>query len=363
MKILDAYILKTFLKTFIFSLFLFTLIAVAVDASEKAEDFIQSRLTTLQVIQKYYFGFIPHITSLLFPVFVLISVVFFTSKLAFRSEIIAMLSTGMSLSRVLLPYWMGGGILALSLSLANHFLVPAANKIRTDFENKYIDMGTIQSKSYQYLTNLHFRIDTFTYAGMRSYDTTSKTGQGFFLERLEGNQMQYNLRSETISWDTAKKEWKLENVVERKIKGIREEVKHMQSYTIRLGYLPSDIVDDEFKKDKLKTPALSRLIRQEKRRGSEGVTALQFERYRRDSYAVSVIIMTLIAGILASRKVRGGSGLHLALAFVIGVTFIIVDKFSMVFSTKGNLPPLVAAWIPSVLFGIVALWLYRKSPK
>ncbi|MFN4285944.1 MAG: LptF/LptG family permease [Lacibacter sp.] len=363
MKRLDAYILKTFLKTFFFSLFLFALIAVAIDASEKAEDFIRSGLTTQQIIRQYYFGFVPHIISLLFPVFVLIAVVFFTSRLALRSEFVAMLSTGMSLRRILVPYWMGGIILALLLGLSNHFVIPRANKIRTDFEHRYIDMGNLPTGSYQYINNLHLRIDSHTYAGMRSFDTASKNGTGFFLERFNGTQMVYNLRSETIAWDTARKEWRLDNAVERKINGLNETVSQLTSYYIKLGYRPADITNDEYKKDKLATPALNRLIRQEKRRGSEGVTALQFERYRRDAYAVSVIVMTLIAGILASRKVRGGSGLHLALAFVIGVSFIVIDKFSMVFSTKGNFHPFIAAWLPSVLFGALAWWLYRKAPK
>ncbi len=363
MKILDWYILKSFLKTFFFLLLIFTMITLAVDASEKSEDFVRSNLSFTQIVTQYYYGFLPHIISLLFPVFVLIAVVFFTSKLAGRSEIVAMLSTGMSLRRFLLPYWIGGIFLALALGLANHFLVPVANIIRTDFENRYVDMGNIAKQQRQYLNNLHFRVDTYTYAGMRNYDTTAKTGNGFFLEKVKGNQVVYNLRSETIIWDTAKKQWKLESAVERKIDGMKEEVKMLSNHYVKLGYRPSDISEDEFKKDKLKTPALNKFIRQESIRGSETINAIKFERYRRDSSAVSVIVMTLIAAILACRKIRGGSGFHLALAFIIGVSFIITDKFSMVFSTKGNLPPMMAAWIPNFLFALVALWLYKKAPK
>ena len=175
--------------------------------------------------------------------------------------------------------------------------------------------------------------------------------------------MYYNLRSETIIWDTAKKHWKLESAVERKIDGLKEVVKILWNYYLKMGYLPTDISEDDFKKDKLKTPALDRFIKQEQIRGSEGVNAIKFERYRRDASAMSVIIMTMIAGILASRKIRGGSGFHLALAFIIGVFFIVIDKFSMVFSTKGNLPPMIAAWIPNILFAIVAYLLYKRAPK
>ena len=363
MKTLDWYILKSFLKTFVFLLLIFSMITLAIDASEKSEDFVKSNLGFTQIATEYYYGFLPHIISLLFPVFVLIAVVFFTSKLAGRSEVVAMLSIGMSLNRFLRPYWIGGIFLAVGLGLANHFVVPVANIIRTDFENRYVDMGNINKQKGQYINNIHFRVDTFTYAGMRSYDTTSKVGNGFFLEKIQGNQVVYNLRTETITWDTAKKQWRLENAIERKINGIKEEVKILPTHYLKLGYRPADISEDEFKKDKLKTPALNRLIKQEEIRGSETINATKFERYRRDSSAVSVIIMTMIAAILACRKIRGGSGFHLALAFIIGVSFIICDKFSMVFSTKGNLPPIIAAWIPNFIFALVALILYRKAPK
>lgn len=363
MKKIDRYILGMFLKTFFFSMLLFTLVAVAIDASEKAEDFIKTKFSIVQIITRYYYGFIPHIISLLFPVFVLISVVFFTSRLALRSEIIAMLSTGMSLRRFLLPYAIGGTILAILLGLSNHFLVPVANKIRTDFENRHINMGRVSNQSLQYLTNIHFRIDSVSYAGIRSFDTVSGLGQGFFMEKMQQHKIVYNIRSEQINWDKAKKEWRLYKVIERQIAGVKENVTYKDSMKIQLGYLPSDLVNDELMKEKLTTPALNRLISLERRRGSEGLAALQFERYRRDAYAVSVIIMTLIAGILASRKIRGGSGLHLAVAFIIGVAFILTDKFSMVFSTKGNFPPLIAAWLPCMIFTGIAILLYRKAPK
>ena len=363
MKIIDAYILKFFMKTFFFSLFLFAVITVAVDASEKAEDFIRSGLTFSEIAGKYYLGFLPHMISLLFPVFVLIAVVFFTSRLASRSEVVAILSTGVSLRRFLVPYWIGGIFLALLLGVANHFLVPPANKIRTDFEERYVDMGAIKNPNVRYLSNLHFRIDSFTYAGLRSFDTVAKSGQGFFMDRVQENKVVYNLRSDIITWDTAKKQWRLENAIERKINGIKEEVKQLGQYYIKLGYQPADLAYDDHLKDKVRTPALNRLIKQESIRGSESVNELKFERYRRDAYAISVIVMTLIAAILASRKVRGGSGLHLALAFIIGVTFIVFDKFSMVFSTKGDFPPIIAAWLPCVLFAGLAYWFYRRSPK
>jgi lipopolysaccharide export system permease protein len=180
---------------------------------------------------------------------------------------------------------------------------------------------------------------------------------------VNGNNVVYNLRAETITWDTAKRQWKIETVIERTINGLKEQVNSIPSMYVKLGYRPYEISDDEYLKDKLKTPALNRLIKQEERRGSENVNVFKYERYRRDSQAVAVIIMTMIGAVLASRKIRGGSGFHLAAAFVIGVLFEVTNRFSMVFSTKGNLPPILAAWMPDVLFALIAYWLYRRSPK
>lgn len=364
MKKIDRYILKQYLQTFFFFLFIFMLITVAVDFSEKADDILKSGLSASQIFSQYYMGFIPHMIALLFPIFVLIAVVFFTSRLALRSEVVAMLSVGMSLRRFLVPYWMGGGLLTLLLWVSNHLLVPQANKIRTEFEARYInDPDPSQRNASQYQSNLHFRIDTFTYAAMRYYDTAAKSGTGFSLHRVQQNKVVYNIRSENFNWDTAIKKWRLQNVLERRILGLREEVHYKTEDTVQLGYKPEELITDDYRKDKLRTPALIKLIQQEELRGAEGINALRFERYRRDANAVSVIIMTMIGAILASRKIRGGSGLHLALAFIIGVTFILFDKFSMVFAVKANFSPFLAAWLPNLIFSVVALQLFVKAPK
>lgn len=364
MKKLDLYILKQYLKTFFFFLLISTAITVAVDFSEKADSMLKSGLSASELFYQYYIGFIPHITALLFPVFVLIAVVYFTSRLAARSEVIAMLSVGMGLRRFLVPYLVGSTMLAMLLLFSNHQLVPVANQIRTEFEARYInDPDPAQRNASQYQSNLHFRVDTFTYAGMRYFDTALKTGSGFYLQRIKNNQVVYNIRSENFQWDTSTKKWKLQNVLERKIDGLRESVRYFPDTSIKLGYLPSELVGDPYRKDKLRTSVLQKLIRQERLRGAEGINAMLFERYRRDANAISVIIMTLIGAILASRKIRGGSGLHLALAFVIGVAFILFDKFSMVFSVKANLAPFIAAWLPNVIFSVVAIQLFVKAPK
>lgn len=364
MKKLDWYILKKFLTTFFFCVFLFTIIAVVVDVSEKTDDFVKAGKSAGEVFTEYYLGFIPFIDALLFPLFVLIAVIFFTSKMAGRSEIIAILASGTSFNRLLLPYWIGGGLLALLLMFALAFVIPTANVKKTAFEEKYINVNsTYNPLVANHQRSIYFRIDSFTYAGIRNYDTTTKFGGPFFMHRIKGNELVYNLRSQSIQWDTATKKWKLSNVIERTFNGMQEKVKTEATRMVTPLFKPLDLSRDEYAKDKLSSPQLHQYIQEQQLRGTEGLNTLQVEEFRRLATPVSVLILTLIGAVLASRKVRGGSGAHLAVGFVTGALFILMDRFSTIFSTKGNLPPVIAAWLPNVLFTFVAVYFYRKSPK
>ncbi len=363
MKKLDWYILKNFIFTFVFSILLFAIIAVVIDVSEKTDDFVKSGLSASRIITEYYYGFVPHIIALLFPLFVFISVIFFTSKMAGRSEIIAILASGISFNRWLRPYWIGGVLMASVLWFANQYTVPRANQIRGSFEANYID----RNSSYQQLlntnSNIYVRIDSFSYAGINYYDTLTKRGGPFFMSTIKGNQVVKNLRAEAIVWDTATKKWKLENVIERNIQGLTETIELKDARVMNFNFRPFDLSRDKYTKDKLTTPELDRFIRLEELRGSEGLNVLKVERYRRDAVCVTVILLTLIGAVVAGRKIRGGSGGHLAIGFVTAALFILADRFSTIFSTKGNLPPVLAAWIPNIIFVFVLYRLYRKAPK
>jgi lipopolysaccharide export system permease protein len=365
MRTLDWYILKKFLITFFFCLLLFTAIAVAVDSSEKTDDFVKTGLSTSDIITKYYFGFVPYIWSLLFPLFVFIAVIFFTSKMAIRSEIIAILAGGISYNRFLRPYIIGGILLALMLWFGSRYFIPKANDIRSSFQTKYIDRND-PSKN-QALSNCdrcyYRRIDANTYIGLKNYDTATKSASGFFMEKVKDNKVVYNLRGTPVSWDTATRNWKLRNVVERKVEPTGETVTRFDTMTLRLGLQPEELRKDDYLKDKLTTPELASFIRREQERGTEGLNTLKVEQYRRTATPASVFLLTMIGAVIASRRSRGGSGMHLALGISIAALFIVSDRFSTVFATKGNLPPLLAAWLPNIVFSIVAYYLYRKTPK
>src|SRR5688572_20972323 len=362
-KKLDWYILKKFFVTFIFCMLLFTVIAVAIDSSEHTDDFVKSGLSTNEIIKQYYFGFVPWIWGLLYPLFVFIAVIFFTSKMALRSEVVAFIASGATYNRWLRPYFLGGLVFAIGLWFANSYGIPKANSVKANFQAKYIDVSSVSREQSFCPTCFYRRIDTVTYAGIKNYDSATKSAGQFFLERVRNGKVYYNLRASRIEWDTAKKNWKLLNVVERWVDSLHERVKEIPSMNINLNIQPRDLRKDAFIKDQLSSPELSRFIRIEEQRGSEGLNALKVELFRRSATPFTVLLLTMIGAIIAGRKTRGGSGLHLALGIIIAATFILSDRFSTVFSVKGNLPPLMAVWIPNAVFSIIGFYLYKKAPK
>lgn len=365
MRKLDWYILKKFFVTFFFCLFLFTIIAVAVDSSEKTDNFVKSGLTTIQLIKQYYLGFVPWIWSLLFPLFVFISVIFFTSRMATRSEIIAILASGITYNRILRPYFIGGTLLALMLWFGNRYFIPKANVIRSNFQTNYVDKNdpTINRSFTNCYNCFYLRTDSNTFTGIKDFDTATKIARGFFMDRIKGEKVIYNLRAQTIRWDTAKKKWILSQAVERKVDSMGEAIHYYDTLVINLSVKPAELRKDDYLKDKLTTPELVSFIKQEEERGTEGLNTLKVERYRRTATPASVLLLTIIGAIVASRKTRGGSGIHLAIGITMASLFIMSDRFSTVFSTKADFPPLVAVWLPNLAFAIVAYWLYRKTPK
>ncbi len=364
MKKIDKYILSKYLTTFFFCLLLFTAIVVVIDISEKTEDFVKSKLPVSKIIVDYYFGFIPRIDAMLFPLFVFISVIFFTSKMAGRSEVIAILSSGVSYRRFLLPYIVGGLILSSLLWLGYQYVVPKANRKWADFEKAYIDVNNAPDPTRStYKQNIYFSLDAHSMIGIRGYDTISKSGSNFFLQKFKDNKLVYNLRALSFNWDTASRKWALNNVMEREIHAINETVTMSKKKLMNYDFKPIDLRKDDYLKDQMITPELNRFIAKERMRGSEMLSTLLVERYNRDAIPVSVLILTIIGAVLASRKVRGGSGFHLALGVILSVLYILFSRLTLVFATKGDFTPWLAAWIPNIIFGVLAFYLYKKAPK
>lgn len=361
MKKLDWYIAKKFISTFLYAILILTIITVVVDASEKTDDFHKSGLSFMQIVQQYYFGFIPHMVALLFPLFVFISVIFFTSKMAGRSEVIAILASGTSFGRMLRPYMICAGLLSFTLWLGFRYVLPRANEIFSIFQVKYVDGPNYHTTSNN---TIYFRVDSNRYASLSNYDIGTRSGYGFVLNKVENHHLIYNMRAERLEWDTAKKgQWKLVSAIERFIGPKGETIKQHDNLYMAFNFKPHDIKKDEYTKDKLTTPELDHFIDLQQARGAEGMNDLLVERYKRTATPLAIVLLTFIGVSVSSRKVRGGMGLHLATGFIAAVIFIFIDRFSTMFSTKGNLSPMLAAWLPNLIFIFVAIYLYRQAPK
>src|SRR5690606_21287639 len=253
---------------------IFTIIAVAVDTSEKTDDFVKTGLSTSKIITEYFFGFVPHIWGLLFPLFVFIAVIFFTSSMAAKSEIISILASGVSFNRLLRPYFIGGIFLASIIWYANRYVIPKANVIRSDFETTYLD-GPGDPATLEYTSSYYLQTDTNTFAGIKYYDTAMKRSSGFFLEKVHNGVVHYNMRADGMAWDTPTNKWKLNNVIIREINGLEENVTRIDDTIINLNMEPRDLRKDQYLKDKMTTPELKEFIRWQELRGVEGLNTLK----------------------------------------------------------------------------------------
>ena len=361
MKILDKYIIKKFLKTFFFSIFLFTLISVVIDISEKTDDFVKSQLSVKEIIMLYYIGFIPYIISLLFPIFVFITVIFFTSKMTKNSENIAIIASGVSYNRWLRPFFITSIFLAALLFYFNIELVPKANVIRSNFQLKYVDNHSNYEALLRKSGDVYLKMDSHSFIGVNRFNEIRNQADKFFIFEIKNNRLTYNLRADNLLWDTSKKGWILNNVIERNLNNNGESVTFTNTLTKKIQLKPIDLIKDKYTKEKLTSTELYDLIKLETIRGSERINDLKIEYYRRQTTPITVILLTLIGAIIAGKKIRGDSGIHIAFGFCIAGTFIIADKFSSIFSIKGNFPPIIASWTPNLIFLVITYLLYKNK--
>lgn len=355
MKKLDRYIIKQFLGTFTYAILVLAVITAVIDYSEKVDDFVKHKAPALEVLN-YYKNFIPYMVAFLFPLFIFIATIFFTSKLAYRSEIIAILSSGVSFPRFTKPYLIGAGFLCIVSLLANHWIVPAANKQRLHFEDLYVHEATVSSDR-----NVHLRLTNDLYVYIQSYDYTINTGYRFTAEIIDKQDIKEKIMAEKVSYDSTKKAWRLFNVITRKNMGLAEKIEAKAEMIKKYPFLPSDLRQDNDNMTAMTTPTLLKVIAQEKLRGRENLNMFYVELHRRTAQPFAGMILTIIGVAIACKKVRGGSGLHLAFGIIISAAYILAMQFSTTFSTKAGLNPLLAAWIPNIIFSFVALYFFKKQ--
>ncbi len=358
MKKIDRYILTKFLGTFVFIMMLLLGITIVIDLSEKIDNFVEHNATFVSVVVDYQIYIIPYISSLIGPFFVLVAVIFFTSQMAERLEIVAILNSGTSFYRMLYAYFIGATILAIAFYYGNHYFVPYSNYKRIAFEKKYV------SKPIEGLRfNFHRRVEPGTIIYIENYKPSDATGFKFSIDKFKDGKLVYKLRSEQIAWDSTRKHWKVSNYYIRQLSDNGDKITNGAMLDTTFAFTPADIKFTEMYKDVMTTPELVAYINEMKRSGQSNVEFYEVERYRRTSSSFSIYIMTLIGVSVASRKVRGGLGWHLVLGIGLSALYEIVMKFSTTFSTNASLPPFLGVWIPNLLYMGLAIYLVRKAPK
>ncbi len=358
LKILDKYIIRKFLGTFFFSLALIIVIAVIFDISEKLDDFIERKAPFKAIVFDYYFNFIPYFANLFAPLFVFISVIFFTARLAANTEIVAILNSGISFRRLLYPYFLAATFLAALSFYFNGWVIPHSNKVKLAFENQYIK-NPVEFKD----RNLHRQISPGVFMYLEGYNNTDNVGYRFSLERIEDGKRNWFLNSDRIVWDSTSSKWKIENYYIRTIAGFRESLRTGTILDTVLPMKPSDFKRRLNIIDAMDTPTLNKFIDEEVQQGSVNVSTYLIEKYRRIAVPFSTFILMIIGVSLSSKKVRGGIGVQLGFGIFLSFTYILFQQFSNTFAINGAIPPLIAVWIPNLIFAVIAIFLLRIAPK
>ena len=358
MNKLDWYIVRKFLGTFFFTLALILLIVIVFDISEKIDDFLESEVTIKSIIIDYYLNFIPYFGNLFSPLFIFISVIFFTSKMANDTEIIAIFNSGMSFNRLLKPFMISAVMLgALSFVLGN-FIIPSSNSERINFENKYLN-----SKRYSRAKNIHMQIQPGQYIYMESFNSTRNIGYKFTLENFKNGKLDSKLKSDYIQYDTLIQKWTINKYEVREFNDDGEIISNGSSIDTSLNLSPHDFTKRKSLVETMNMFELNDYIADEELKGSEQLVYHKIEKHKRVAFPFASIILTLIAVAIASRKTRGGIGIHLGIGILIAFTYILFMQVSTTFATNSNLAPALAVWIPNLCYMVLASILLFKASK
>jgi lipopolysaccharide export system permease protein len=358
MKKLDWYILRKFLGTFVYSISILLVIVIVFDISEKLEDLLRTKPSFRDIVVDYYFNFIPFFANLFSHLFTFIAVIFFTSRLAARTEIVAMLSSGISFSRLLRPYMLGALVIAICSLFLKNFVIPHANQRRLDFEEKYI------RNAYAYNDrNIHRQIEPGTFAYMEGFNTKQRTGYRFSMEKFKNNRMYYRMNADHITWDTIKSQWRISNYNVRVFKDMKETLRTGIELDTVLKLNVNDFAKRPTEAFTMNFTELNAFIKAQKLKGADNLEDLEIEKHSRIAFPFATFILTLIGFSLACRKVRGGIGMHIGIGLLISFSYILFMQITSVFAQKGVTPAYVAVWIPNIVYSILALYLVKRAPK
>lgn len=359
LKRLDRYIIVKFLGTYFFAIALIISIAVVFDVNENIDRFINNKAPLKAIVFDYYLNFIPYYTNLFSPLFVFIAVIFFTSKLAENSEIIAMFSTGMSFKRLMVPYMISAAIISAVTFVLGTEVIPTGSVTRLRFEELYK-----KKKSADYARNIQLEVDTGVVAYMERYENYNKTGYRFSLDKFEDHKLVSHLTARRVTYDTASyHKWIIRDYMIREMRGMKEVITRGERLDSIIKMEPQDFLITRGQQETMTSPQLREYIRKQKQRGFANIKEFEVEYHRRIAMSFAAFILTAIGLSLSSRKVKGGMGLHLGIGLALSFSYIMFQTISATFAINGNMPPAIAVWIPNILYLFIAIYLYHKAPK
>ncbi|HHP7241289.1 MAG TPA: LptF/LptG family permease [Cyclobacteriaceae bacterium] len=352
-KTIDKYILKKMLTTFFFVVIILCTIVCIIDFTEKNDEFIENQ-NSLEEIMSYYLTFFPYVASLITPITTYIATVYVTTNLAVKSEIIAILASGVSYRRLFFPYLLGAIIIAVLSFYLNGWIIPNANKFRVAFELQYFE-GTF----YFNERDIHFKVGENEYFYLHNYNNQNETGYNVTIERFDGTQLVEKLHANRINWDTAKNKWLLDNYWIREIDSMNESIASGRKIDSVINILPSDFDNKKNFQQSLTINELNDYIEFQKARSADDVDIFRIEKYIRFMQPFTVIILTFIGVITSSKKLRGGAGFQIALGFLVAFIFIIFFILAQAIAEVGSMNPLLAVWVPNIIFTAVGILLYK----
>jgi lipopolysaccharide export system permease protein len=355
---LDWYIIKKFLGTFFYAISLIILIVIIFDFSERIEKFIENKAPVYDILFVYYLNFIPYFVNLFSPLFTFIAVIFFTSRMAFNTEIVAILSAGISFRRLLLPYMISAVVLALISIYLSNVLIPDANSKRISFENTYIK----PVKQFQE-RNIHLQIRPGEFVFLESFNERINTGYKFSLEHIREGELTYKLLAERAEFIDSINTWSLRNYYIRVINELDEEISSGVRKDTIINLKPRDFIQNLFEIETMNFRELQDFIDNERLKGSENIRFYLVEKHKRIAFPFATLVLTIIGVSLSSRKVRGGIGLHLGMGMLLSFSFILFMQVSTTFATNGNLPAALAVWIPNIVYAALGFYLLKTAPK
>jgi len=357
--IIDLYIVRKFLGTFFFSIALILSIAVIFDFSEKIDNFLDHDARLIDIMTKYYLNFVPYFAVLFSSLFTFVSVIYFTSRMAYRTEFIAIICSGMSFSRILVPYFFSAAVIAIFSFVLSDYVIPDSNRVRLEFEETYYHSIPIRVTE----RNIHRQIEPGVYIYMESYSTISDLGHRFSMEKYEDGKLVSKLMSDYVKWDSTLNKWVIRNYYIREIGDFRETVTKGTRIDTTLSLHPGDFKHRLNYMETMSIRELKDYIEQLKMLGESNVKAYQIEKNKRYAFPVSAFILTLIGVSVSSRKVKGGIGMQLGIGLMVAFSYLLFMQFSSQFAIKGSLHPAIAVWMPNLVYAIIATFLYRLSPK